>query len=378
MEKSYSYQKGFLENCFIYEKISSFYFHVKIKNRNTLVFYKANNKEIEFNDLLLNKMWNTPIQDFTKMFLSDKEFVEKCVGFTFSFFYFPVSNPLGIEYAENPEKGLPFRYILDHITLPNKITRAVGYINEFNRMDTKGLIRPFGICLKDDTRTEQEKKELINGIKSKNIKQFLDSIFSIIDTDKLCARSIDSAEGFILKSDSDVYQIINPVGEKPEVRNGRLALEIFVHSFVSFINNPDDFADCFVSNNYTTNVCHLLLKYKKWIEKDNNIQLLKFYNIKPSDLESPTFGYYGGTFYELIPVKAVRELCQKEPFWDNVFKILLNGLKKEKKFTPNDLILTKEDVKTWNALVGVFSMYDNIGKGTSLHRLILHNSTSIG
>ena len=108
------------------------------------------------------------------------------------------------------------------------------------------------------------------------------------------------------------------------------------------------------------------------------MQLLKFYNIKPSDLESPTFGYYGGTFYELIPVKAVRELCQKEPFWDNVFKILLNGMKKEKKFTPNDLILTKEDVKTWNTLVGVFSMYDNIGKGTSLHRLILHNSTSIG
>ena len=96
MEKSYSYQKGFLENCFIYEKISSFYFHVKIKNRNTLVFYKANNKEIEFNDLLLNKMWNTPIQDFTKMFLSDKEFVEKCVERTFNNNAFYSSNKVRI------------------------------------------------------------------------------------------------------------------------------------------------------------------------------------------------------------------------------------------------------------------------------------------
>lgn len=370
MEKSASYQKGFLENCHIYEKIASFYFHVKIKNKNTLVFYKSNNKEIEYDDLILNKMWNTPIEDFTKMFLSDKEFMEKCVGFTFSFFYFPVSNPLGIDYSDG-QGELSYRYILDHITLPNKNTHSVGYVDEFKKIDKNSLIRPIGICLKDSNRTVDEKKSLNESIRSRKNENILKFIYSLIDTEKLCAPSIQKAEGFILKTDTDVYQIINNSDNEYEVKNNRLALEIFVHSFVDFLNKTE-YTDCFVSNNYTINVCHIFLKYKKWFEENDNAKFFKFYNIKSDDLESPTFGYYGGTFFDLIPVKSVRELCQQEPFWNNVFKILLNGLKKEKKHTPNDLILSSDDIKIWNTLVGVFAVYSNISRTLNLQKLVLN------
>lgn len=355
IERPVSFQKNFLQNCTVYEKISAYYIHVKVTSKTTIKFYKSNNKEIDIVDIILNKMWQTPINDFTKMFLSSESFMEKSVGLTYSFFFFPVSKPINIEYDLENEGG-EYRYILDNIRMENGQIINIGYIKDFIEIDTEHLIREKGICL-GNLNITLTTKDLKTLIKEKDDSKLQDWIEKWIDSTHICAKGgLENCEGFVLKYKDEVYQLSFTSSTEIQDSN-KLALEIFTHNFIEFVSQIN-FADCLSTNNYVSNVSNIFLKYCYWVQNNPDKNLFTYYHIKESDLRAPTFGWYPGTYFELIPNKTVRELCQNNPLYDNIFKILLNGLQKEKRNNRNALIMTMEDVEVWNSLVKVFSVYN--------------------
>ena len=98
MKKPMAYKKKFLYNCTIQEKVSAFYFHVRVLSETRVKVYKSDYKEIKVEDVVLNKMWKAPTEEIPEILLKNPEIASQMIGWTLSFFYFPVEKPLVVEY----------------------------------------------------------------------------------------------------------------------------------------------------------------------------------------------------------------------------------------------------------------------------------------
>lgn len=350
--KPTQYKTKFLTNCIIEEKVSAFYFHVKILSKTVIKIYKSDYKEISQEDLIMNKMWKDPYIEIPQILFNNPEVLDQMIGWTLSFFYFPVEKPLLVEYDLSEGWKYMLAFAVDERKKPIDISDI-----DMSLISTLFRSKPY--ILKDNKRTEEEKHAIKDAVKTNDVGVLIDLIEDLIDkSDKnsnMLANSLQEAEGLVLRWKGDIYQVVyNAPNEK--VKDNRLSFEFFIHMFCQWLKSTD-YTEC-LSHSYIKSVCNLFYCFKKgWLDDNGKDLLLSYYNINPEDLEAPTFGYYSGTYFELIPHKLVREWCMKDKMYDNMFKILLNALKKTRNPSKSSMLVTEEDTKEWNLCVGNIKKY---------------------
>jgi len=355
IKKPLAYRKKFLLNCEIQEKISAFYFHVKVLSKSAVIIYKSDYREMKPEDVILNRMWKQPLEEIPEILLKNPEVTEQMVGWTLSFFYFPVAKPLVIEYDLSEGWSYMLAFAVDEHKKPIDTS-----IIDLSVLSPK--IRNRGYLLKDHTRIQEEKKLAEQAARENTIDSILSFISKLVAESPLhanmVAKSLEEAEGVVLRNGSDIYQVVYNRADIP-TKDNRLSLEFFMHSFCSWLRETD-YTDL-VKSSYVKSVCNLFYAFKRdWLSDEEKMRSFKYYNIQPEDLEAPTFGYYPGTCYDMIPHMLVRDMCMKDKMCDNMFKILVNALKKKKNMSRGEsMLITDEDVEAWNTCVKFIKNYTN-------------------
>ncbi len=353
------YQRRFLEGCMMTEKVNAFVFHVKVISVKAVRISKGNHKDISTEDIILNSMWRNPIKEIREIFISDPNFMRNHLGEVFSFFYFPVSNPLGTEY-----KNEGFRYVLSFVRDKNGKPLSPSRIMEIQQhlsVLSDELVCPYGIYMRLNgfdfeghmdihfafdryMKSELSAKEFVKEILERNactdMRGWLD--------DRILAEKPSEAEGYLFRYGNDVYQVIMKEPIRRNVPDNRLSFEFFIHDFCAFLWDDDGWREQMHSTNYVKNVCTLFLRYT---DMYYNRDTFDSYGVKAEDLMSPSNGYYGGTCYDYIPNTKVREMCMNDPMMDSIFKVLLNGLRKTRKMSSEGMLILKEDNDRWNDCV---------------------------
>ena len=336
-----SYKIEFLENCAFSEKIAAFYFHVKILSDNLIKFYKSDHQEIRNEDIILNRMWQMPVHDFTRIFLMHPEFTKKHIGYTFSFFFFPVTKPFFIEYKDN------FRYVIANIQ--DKYKKQVNP-DTVNFHELSSLIRNNSVNITNKKRNftmetlstpESAVKSILSFFHNKDIPE------------SCCKNNYDNAEGIIMRWKGNNYQIIlnNPT-PKEKSKFNRLPLEYILKDFSGYLGNSKN--NCMAlldDNDPVKNICNLFSGYMKSAD-------FNYYKISAEDLKSPNFGYYSGTGYEFIPSAQVRKICQENILADNIFKVILNAMRRYHKINKTYMILNSKELNIINKFSKIIYRYN--------------------
>ena len=353
-ELGYKNAVAFLEDCQVFEKLDMFYFKMKVVSKSSVLFFKANNKEIKAEDIILASMWKEPIDLLSKVFLSNQEILKKFIGYTFGFFYLPCEKPLRVSYETLYNKN-KVKYIISDIfdsqgkkieyeedsSIKNSLVFAFKDIPQ---------VWTFGIRLFDpNEKLTFDKKALwqVFNKKAKNIsiKEILWETLANRYSQSLKEQIFlaDSMpEGIIFKNGYRLYQmILNQEYKQEKLPNSKIGMEVILTLFAKW-SLTNDYNDL-ITTNYVDTVCGL---YEAFMSNAD----FSLYNISAEELEAPTFGYYSGICYDLIPSKRTKELCHQSKFNENVFKILLNGLRRQK-VKDSYQYLTDEYKEVWNQLV---------------------------
>lgn len=335
--------KEFLHNCHVYEKLDMFYFKLKVIAPSTYKFFKSN-KEIVVEDLILNRMWIDPILDFPKILIPHEDIMKNYVGWSFGFFYLPCEKPLKTSYSKKFNQGV--RYILSDVEGPSGIKNDIGVdILHILLENTK-----IDMLLSSKVNIDMN---IVNSILEGSDKCPYSKLSSYFEAEVLSKieglYADDHPEGFVFKHKDYNYQLL--FNERPSMNHhSKLGLELFISKFADWADWMDKNDDLMplISYSYIDTVCSL---FKAYIKDENNINFSQYhYGLSSSDLEAPTFGYYAGTGFEYIPDKETRTLCESSELCENIFKILLNGLKKPKNNT-NYQYLSDLSRERWNNLV---------------------------
>ena len=139
IEQSSKYIKDFMLNCTIEEKIDTHYVSVEIISKNEIKIKKANGKEIDRVDLILNSMWNKLFLDWNYLMLSNKEWFEKHVGYGFKMFYFPCEKPINTLYNKDLRYIFDYAYYAGEVFDPEKILTDVKFPDAY-KVDYKCLL----------------------------------------------------------------------------------------------------------------------------------------------------------------------------------------------------------------------------------------------
>ena len=320
-ELSKEKQYMFLKNCTIEEKIAAYRFSIKIINQTTYKFYK-NNKEISHDVIILNKIWEDFIKDWTKYFIENPDITSKYVGYIFYGFYFPCKNPYNeYYYSDN------LKYLINNVTdwrghdVTNKIIQDSGLYQIQKKYKLTDILTDFN--------------------EENNFSNFINSLMS----DKIYAHTSDgnpAAFGWILKSPRYSYQIQN--GFNTHFESTKLPLELMFSDFIDYLDNIDYVN--FISDNYVMSICWLFEDYVT----NGHCHLKNKYKLNTEDLEPPYFGKYFGISYNYIPSEKTRELCKKDKFYENVFRIMLANFKRYKDFDKS-IILNKQKINKLNNFI---------------------------
>ena len=337
-----SYRTEFLENCTFSEKIAAFYFHVKILSDNLIKFYKSDHQEIRNEDIILNRMWQIPIHDFTRIFLTHPEFTKKYIGYTFSFFFFPVPKPFFIEYKDS------FRYVIANIQ--DKHKKQVNP-DTVNLHDLSNLIRNNSVNITDKKRNFTAESLSTPDSTVKSILNF----FHDNDTPESCCKdNYDNAEGIIMRWKGNNYQIIlnSPIDKEKMLKVNRLPLEYILKDFARYLKNPENNCTKLLEDNDPIkNICNLFSGYMQSAD-------FNYYKISAEDLKSPNFGYYAGTGYDLIPSAQVRKACRENMLADNIFKVILNAMRRQHKMNKTHMILNSKELDIINKFSKILYGYN--------------------
>jgi hypothetical protein len=363
--KSDNYIRKFILNCEISEKVAAFYFHVKIVSPTMIRIYKSNYQELRLEDIIINSMWQEPYTDMNRVFLSNTDFMKKYVGLTISFFYFPIYQPFHIKYNS------PYKYIVGYVRDAKGNSYDTEYFaNILSKISHSGIKGHDVIVIPKNThKSSEDINELNKIIQSRSVRSLEKYIINMLKraykamdqidenhfvTKAVSGDGVEYAEGYILRYNGIDYQLNLYPMPKPEMPDNRLALEFFIHTFSMFLKS-DEWIQ-YISSDYVQSVCNLFLGYI-----DNYFKIVSksftHYNITYKELEAPNFGYYPGTSFETIPSNRVRNLCKDNKLFDNIFKILLNGLKKKKKKYELSMLLSNEDIDQWNSCVEIIKKF---------------------
>lgn len=353
---------NFLKTCQVYEKLDMFYFKMKVLSKDSVIFFKSNGKEIKIEDIVLSKMWNDPVLFFSKLVLSKQDIIESLIGYSFGFFYLPVAKPLRVDYSSLHDAGI--RYILSDVEDPKgNLIRAD--VDHSKSETAKAVVKMFGglssVMISDREILKTEKGSSFDEARMKEAfcKPKDDNSVErvILETLKSSKGSLASyeafganPEGFIFKKGKANYQIklLNESESAKVKSSSKLGMEFVIVEFCKWAKSTD--YTKFMSKSYIETVCSLFEAFCT----THDFSSFDLYKTNPEELEAPTFGYYSGMCYDYIPNESVKKLCHEDKMKENIFKILLNGLKKEK--SKNAYLLIDDSTrKVWNDLVKMIS-----------------------
>jgi len=320
-------QYKFLENCIIEEKIAAYRFSIKIINQTTYKFYK-NNKEISHDTIILNKIWEDFIKDWTKYFIENPNITSKYVGYIFYGFYFPCENPYN-NYYYNLKK-----YLINSVTdwKGRSVIHKISPDNSLFEIQRKYKLSDILTALPQDNSED-------------NFGKFINSVMLENQNIEIYGKTSDGSDnpfGWVLKTDKASYQIQN--GHNSHFESAKLPLELMLSDFVDYLDNIDYVN--FISDNYVMSVCWLFEDYIL----NNHCHLESYYKLNSNDLEPPYFGKYFGISYNYIPSKKTRELCRQNKMYENIFRVMLANFKNYRDFN-RSIVLNKQKVSKLNNFI---------------------------
>lgn len=334
-EQSAKYIKDFMLNCTIEEKIDTHYVCVEIISRNEIKIKKANGKEIDRVDLILNSMWSKLFLDWNYLLLSNKEWFEKHVGYGIKMFYFPCEKPINTLYSKD------IRYVFDYAYFNNEIYDARKVLDDIKFPDAYQIDYK---CMLNKVSVSS-----IRALYQHHIKKLLDGTENFAEVFKRLIRddsriyATGEPEGYIFKWNKKIFQIEN---EKVEVESQeKSSYEFLLSDFIKF-SKMHNYVDR-INQSYTKSVCNLFNNYiingeKKTHTIENNIDV--------KGIESPYIGAKFDIGFEYIPDQVTKELCRESELYKNIFKVLLANLRKGKDIT-HCIFLRKQEVDDWNTMM---------------------------
>lgn len=347
LEKPRKDQIAFLNGCCVYEKIASYYLHVRILSRSAVKILKADMNEIEKADIILNSIWMDPVFNLVAAFLNRPDFLETHVGWRLSFFYFPDECPQFVSYP-----GI-LKYVPDRVTDP----KGNAVIADESGIDWQSIspdIRRTGNLLCDGRRSIDQKARIKKTVETGSA----DGIAALIRdclvgpaNPSLCASDVLGCEGFILRKDKEIYQLIQNTADKRDESSKRLAYEYVIQDFSRTVSaalnegGPDFVSGIFGHRDYCSIVCALFNVYARHADLDG----YRYYGITADDLEPPYTGWYPGPSYEAIPNARTRQFCLDDRLLCNIFKIVLAGMRR--KPHTKGILLTDESAALWNNIM---------------------------
>lgn len=334
-EHSAKYIKDFMLNCCIEEKIDTHYVSIEIITKNEIRIKKANGKEIDRVDLILNSMWNKLFLDWNYLLISNKEWFEKHVGYVFKLFYFPCEKPINTLYDKDLRYIFDYTYYNDQIYDVRKVLSDMKFPDVY-KVDYKCLLNKVSVSSIRALYQHHINKLL-------NDKESFSDVFTRLIKDDSKIYAVEKPEGYIFKYNKKIYQIEN---EKPEVeQQEKSSYEFLLSDFIKF-SKMHNYSDKIVSS-YTKTVCNLFNNYIINCEKINHTIEN---NIDIKGIESPYLGEKFDIGYEYIPDQVTKELCKESELYRNIFKVLLANLRKGKDIT-HCIFLTKKEVDDWNMIM---------------------------
>jgi len=336
-EQSPKYIKDFMLNCSIEEKIDTHYVCVEVISRSEIKIKKANGKEIDRVDLILNSMWSKLFLDWNYLLLSNKDWFEKHIRYEIKMFYFPCEKPINTSYNEH------IRYIFDYVHFngqifdAQKILATLKFPDVYN-VDYKCLLNKVSVSSIRAIYQHHIQKLLSEEESFSDIMRRL-----IKDDSKIYATDKNNPEGYIFKWNKKIYQIENKKAKiEPQEKS---SYEFLLSDFIKFskIHNYTDK----INTSYTKTVCNL---FNNYIINGEKITHTIENNIVISGIENPYVGEKFDIGFEYIPDQVTKELCKESELYKNIFKVLLANLRKGKDIT-HCIFLTKKEVDEWNTIM---------------------------
>lgn len=334
-EQSAKYIKDFMLNCSIEEKIDTHYICVEVISKNEIKIKKANGKEIDRVDLILNSMWSKLFLDWNYLLLSNKEWFENHVGYTIKMFYFPCEKPINTLYDKDLRYLFDFVYYNDSIYDAKEILSTIKFPDVY-KIDYKcqlNKISPSAIR----ALYQHHIQKLLHG------EEDFTGLFKRLIRDDSKIYAVNKPEGYIFKYNKKIFQIENNnISFEPQEKS---SYEFLLSDFIKF-SKMHSFPDKIVSS-YTKTVCNL---FNDYIVNGEKVNHTIENNINIEGIENPYIGAKFDIGYEYIPNQVTKELCKESELYKNIFKVLLANLRKGKDET-HCIFLTKKEVDDWNMIM---------------------------
>ena len=335
---SLNFTEKFLENCTVEEKIDAPYICINIK-RNKFSFYRSGRKLTSV-DIILNSDYSPMMKDWELFRGLNEEWFTAHGGCSIYVFYLPVTKPLGTEYKPD------VRYIIDRIVYRDET------IEGFDGMESLHMIEKFGIAFKNSLvkRESADFVEIATDFRSGKLTEE-EVVRMISDAGQKNLFAVEEPEGFILrKGKKHIFQcLLSPTDDrhKEVTESARSQYEFLLLDFLKFWDSISDIyahTDC---GDYVKTVCSLFNDYCQW-QKQNGESLKN--NIEASGLEPPYIGRKPQTDFRHIPNPKTVELCRDDLLMENVLKVLLVNLQKEKRFD-DCVLMNSTHAEKWNTIV---------------------------
>jgi hypothetical protein len=322
----------FISECTASEKIDAPYIEMVIRP-NKVIFCRFRHR-LSPVDLILNADYSRMMMDWEMIRSVNSEWFTSHQGCSVFFFYLPSEKPLCTEYKPGNV------YIIDRI-----VNSGITF-NDFDGMESLDKLDRFGVSFKYDLKMEEVPEDEIDDI----VTEFRKGSFLLSGLISEDARlfATDKPEGYIFRfGKRHVYQEIikDSIYRKQDIpESARSQFEFLLIDFTHFWETIDDiYVD---EGDYVKTVCWLFNDYMAYQEKSKTLDG----NITPDGLEPPCLGRRPQTDYRRIPNTRTVELCQGSELADNIFKVLLVNLRKEKR---NDscVLMVPRQVDAWNNIV---------------------------
>lgn len=336
-DRSTEFLTKFVENCTVEEKIDAYYVSVEI-HTHRLLFRKANEKKINRQDMILNSMYGTLINDWQYFRMANPEWFTQHHGDRIYMFYIPSRKPIMTSYKDD------IVYVIDRI-----ISGSGKELNQEDACSICGLTHAdkFGISMKE---TLPKSDAYVTGDIIHKIRKDDSSWISDLLSEDASAYLLSSGqpEGYIVRMGKKyIYQATSSPQTERDANTERAQYEYLLMDFIRFWDELEDVDRFNTAGDYVKTVCALFNEYinngEKYTHKIEN-------NIDETSLEPPCLGTRFDMGLEYVPDITTRELCTEKVLYKNIFKVLLVNLKKQKK-VQHCLLMNQDKVEQWNSIV---------------------------
>lgn len=343
--KSFEYQKEFLNECTIEEKVDTHYVSIEVASKSKLIFRKANGKIISQVDLILSSLYSHLIEDWNMIFIKNRDFYISNIGMKIFMFYFPCAQPINTDYSDYL-KNKSVGYLITNIV--DKNNKKISYLN-FNKSNNEAFENinakfsyhyPLSIDIDKVEKTVNEEQAYFDK--------------SWLNDDEFLNNSKEKSEGVILKYKSDIYQCLfqeHKVENEPIVEKPRTPFEYLLADITAFYKSAKPYFQNYITNSYVSSVCNIFNAYISYWVPNSNIEK----EITAEDIEAPSIHKYDIN-YSYIPSVQTKTLCMSNKIYENIFKVMLANMCKKKKLN-YCVYLNKSQVDDWNNIVDLISYY---------------------